>query len=258
MNQGYKADLVSIIMPTYNSSKVLKESIVSIQQQSYREWELLVVDDYSKDDTRDMLHEFAKCDKRIKLVLLAKNHGSGFARNEGLNLARGRFVGFLDSDDMWHPEKLEKQLAFMKEQNCGFSFTAYHVFDKEPTVVKRTVRVPEKINYRQLLKNTIIGCLTVVIDREKVGDFRMPLLRARQDTATWLTILKKQEYAYGMAEPLAYYRVSEASLSSNKWKMLRKNWQMYRKHEGLSLIYASYVFSCYVGNALWKRRRQIG
>ncbi|EUJ24361.1 glycosyltransferase family 2 protein, partial [Listeria cornellensis] len=214
MRQGYQADVVSIIMPTYNSSAVLKESIASIQQQGYQDWELLVVDDCSTDETRDMLREMAERDARIQLVLLTENRGSGFARNEGLSRARGRFVAFLDSDDVWHPKKLEKQLAFMRANDYGFTFTAYHVFEGKPTAVKRTVQVPEKMNYRQLLKNTIIGCLTVVIDREKVGDFRMPLLRARQDTATWLAILKEQEFAYGMAEPLAYYRVSAASLSS--------------------------------------------
>ncbi|EUJ48379.1 glycosyltransferase family 2 protein [Listeria rocourtiae] len=222
MRQGYQADVVSIIMPTYNNSTVLKESIVSIQQQGYQDWELLLVDDCSTDGTRDMLRELAERDSRIQLILLTENRGSGFARNEGLSRARGRFVAFLDSDDLWHPEKLEKQLAFMKAHNYGFTFTAYHVFEEQPTVFKRTVRVPEKIHYRQLLKNTIIGCLTVLIDREKVGDFRMPLLRARQDTATWLSILKKQDYAYGMTEPLAYYRVSATSLSSNKWRMLKK------------------------------------
>lgn len=257
MSQQYQAELVSIIMPTYNSSAVLKESVASIQKQGYQDWELLVVDDCSKDATRGMLREMAERDARIKPFFLTENRGSGFARNEGLSRASGRFVAFLDSDDLWHPEKLEKQLAFMKKHEYGFSFTAYHVFEEQPTQPKRTVHVPEKINYRQLLKNTIIGCLTVMIDREKVGDFRMPLLRARQDTATWLSILKKQEYAYGITKPLAYYRVSTGSLSSNKWKMLQKNWQMYREHENLSLMYTSYVFSCSVGNALWKRRRKI-
>ncbi|MBC2371019.1 glycosyltransferase family 2 protein [Listeria booriae] len=258
MSQVYQENLVSVIMPTYNSSSVLEASIASIQKQGYQNWELLVVDDCSKDGTQEILRQLAKRDMRIRPFFQTENRGSGFARNEGLSKARGRFVAFLDSDDLWHPDKLEEQLVFMKTHGYGFTFTAYHVFEEQPTAIKRTVRVPRKINYQQLLKNTIIGCLTVMIDREKVGDFRMPLLRARQDTATWLSILKEQDYAYGLTEPLAYYRVSATSLSSNKWRMLKKNWQMYRECEGLNIVYASYVFSCYVCNALWKRRRQIG
>lgn len=256
MSHTYQQGLVSIIMPTYNSSEALQESIASILNQTYQEWELIVVDDCSGDGTVEILKEQATRDERIITVFLSENHGSGYARNEGISRARGQYIAFLDSDDLWHQEKLFKQLEFMRQEAYGFTFTAYHVFEVEPTQKRRTVNVPEKINYSQLLKNTIIGCLTVIIDRERVGDFRMPLLRARQDTATWLTILKQQEYAYGLAEPLAYYRVSTDSLSSNKWKMLKKNWHMYREQEGLSLLYASYVFSWYVGNALWKRRRQ--
>ncbi|WP_430536125.1 glycosyltransferase family 2 protein [Listeria rocourtiae] len=256
MHQTYQADLVSIIMPTYNSGESLHESIISVLNQTYRNWELLVVDDYSSDATPQNLKKLAREDARIIPVFLTENRGSGFARNEGISRAKGQYIAFLDSDDLWHKEKLSRQLTFMKEQAHGFTFTAYHVFEEVPERQKRTVHVPEKISYTELLKNTIIGCLTVMIDREKVGDFRMPLLRTRQDTATWLSILKQQDYAYGMTEPLAYYRLSTASLSSNKWKMLQKNWQMYRQHEGLPLVYASYVFCCYVFHAIWKRRKQ--
>ncbi|MBC2195033.1 glycosyltransferase family 2 protein [Listeria booriae] len=256
MIKKYQTDLVSIVMPTYNSEGQLHASIASIQKQTYKHWELLVVDDCSSDKTAEHLQKLAKQDARIKTIFLPENRGSGFARNEGISQARGRYIAFLDSDDLWHPEKLTKQLDFMKTHGYGFSFTAYHVFEQHPAEQKRTVKVPEKINYRQLLKNTIIGCLTVMIDREEVGDFRMPLMRARQDTATWLTILKQHAYAYGLNEPLAYYRVSAASLSSNKWRMLQKNWHMYREQEKLSFLDTSYVFSCYVWNALWKRRGQ--
>ncbi|MBC1457755.1 glycosyltransferase family 2 protein [Listeria newyorkensis] len=255
MKETYQAGLVSVIMPTYNSGEALHTSIRSIISQTYQNWELLVIDDCSSDETVENLMKLATEDARINPIFLKENRGSGFARNEGISRAKGQYIAFLDSDDLWHHEKLLKQLAFMKRQEYGFTFTAYHVFEKEPEQHKRTVRVPIKINYSQLLKNTIIGCLTVMIDREKVGEFRMPLLRARQDTATWLTILKQQDYAYGMDEPLAYYRVSKTSLSSNKWNMLKKNWQMYREHEGLSFVYTSYVFCCYVCNALWKRRK---
>ncbi|WKV08014.1 glycosyltransferase family 2 protein [Thermoanaerobacterium sp. CMT5567-10] len=244
---------VSIIIPVYNAEKFIAETIKSVLHQTYTNWEMILVDDYSSDDSQKIINCFAQKDNRIKYIRLEKNCGAAVARNTGLEIAKGRYIAFLDSDDLWEPNKLEKQIKFMEENKIGFSFTSYRLIDEEGNDLNKIVTVPNKVNYNNLLKNTIIGCLTVMIDKNIIGDFRMPLVRAGQDTATWLSILRRGFEAYGINEPLAKYRKVSGSISSNKIKALKRSWNIYKNIEKLPLPKLCYVYSCYVINAIKKR-----
>ena len=245
--------LVSIVTPVYNSEKFISETIDSIQNQTYKHWELILVDDCSSDNSYDIISEYIKYDKRIRYIKLEKNSGAAVSRNTGIKNARGRFIAFLDSDDIWLPEKLEKQLKYMLDKKIGFTFTSYRYMKEDGTKTNKVAKAPYKINYNGLLKNTIIGCSTVVLDRQIVGDFLMPLVRKGQDTATWLMILRNQKYAYGIEEILVDYRLVGNSLSSNKIKALKRTWNIYRSVEKINVFKSTYVFCFYVFNAIKKR-----
>ncbi|CEI73873.1 MULTISPECIES: glycosyltransferase family 2 protein [Romboutsia] len=245
--------LVSIITPVYNAERFLGDTIKSIQNQTYKNWELVLVDDCSKDKSSDMIKEFQANDDRIRYIKLEKNSGASVSRNTGIKNAKGRFIAFVDSDDIWQPEKLKIQIEYMLENKLGFTFTSYRYMKEDGRLTKKVAKAPKKINYKGLLKNTIIGCSTVVIDKEIVGEFSMPLVRRGQDTATWLQILKTQDYAYGIEKDLVNYRLVGDSLSSNKIKALKRTWNTYRNVEKLSVLKSSYVFCFYVINAIRKR-----
>lgn len=244
---------VSIITPVYNAEKFLEDTICSVQNQTYEDWEMILVDDRSTDNSKEIITRLSKEDSRIKYIELAENSGAAVARNTAIENATGRFIAFLDADDKWTEDKLEKQLKFMKEKNIGFSFTGYTRMTEEGELLNY-VEAPGEMTYNQLLRNTAIGCLTVVVDREKVGDFRMPLVRKGQDFATWLSILKKGHNAYGLNGNLAHYRVVNNSLSSNKIGALKRTWNIYRNVENLSFIKSCYCFVGYAINAIKKRR----
>ncbi|QSB49341.1 glycosyltransferase family 2 protein [Parageobacillus toebii] len=247
-----KDSLVSIVTPTYNAERFIKSAIQSVQLQTYSNWEMIIVDDCSQDNTVEIIKNEAEKDKRIKLIQLSKNSGAAVARNTAIQNARGKYIAFLDSDDLWYPEKLEKQVAFMQENDIAFSFTSYRIINEDGTETDKIINVPKEIDYKGLLKNTIIGCLTVMLDVSKLGLVQMPNIRTRQDTALWLSILKKGYKAYGIQEPLAKYRKVKGSISSNKLKMAKQNWIMYRDLENLNVIYASWCFVNYAWNALKK------
>lgn len=248
-----KQDLISIVTPVYNSEKFISETIESVINQTYKNWEMIIVDDCSKDSSEKIIRNYIENDKRINYIKLKKNSGAAVARNTAIEKSKGKYVAFLDSDDLWESNKLEEQLEFMQQRNIAFSFTGYELIDQNGKSLNNIVQVPKEINYNELLKNTVIGCLTVMIDKEKVGEFKMPLVRAGQDTATWLLILRKGYIAYGLNEPLSRYRKVEGSISSNKLKALKRTWYTYRKLEKLSLPKSIYVFSCYTLNAIKKR-----
>ena len=244
--------LVSIITPVYNAEMFLSDTIKSVQNQTYKNWEMLLVDDCSKDNSAQIIKEFQKYDDRIKYIKLEKNSGASVSRNTGIKNAKGRFIAFVDSDDIWKPEKLEVQVKYMLENNLGFTFTSYRYMKEDGELTNKVAKAPSKINYNGLLKNTIIGCSTVVIDTDIVEYFEMPLVRRGQDTATWLQILRKEKYAYGIDKDLVYYRLVGESLSSNKIIALKRTWNTYRNVEKLGLIKSSYVFCFYVFNAIKK------
>ncbi|XQY91536.1 teichuronic acid biosynthesis protein TuaG [Metabacillus sp. HB246100] len=245
--------LVSIITPTYNGERYILDTINSVFSQTFENWEMLIVDDYSTDRTRDILEEYSKRDKRIKPVYLKENQGAAVARNTALRHAQGKYIAFLDGDDKWYPEKLSKQLDFMEKHDIAFSYTEYDLMDEKGMSLGSIVTVPKTIDYHGLLKNTIIGCLTVMINKEKTGYFEMPNIRTRQDFALWLSILKKGFLAYGMQETLSTYRLVPGSISSNKIKAAKKTWYVYRKVERLSILYSTWCFINYAFQAIKKR-----
>lgn len=248
-----KEDLVSVIMPTYNSEKFIKKAIDSVINQTYKKWELIIVDDNSSDNTEIIVKEY--CDKYCNIMYIKSevNNGAAISRNIAIEKSSGRYLAFLDSDDVWFSNKLERQLNFMKNNDCVISYTSYEVINDINGEVIKKVIVPSTLNYHQYLSNTIIQTVTVIVDRKKVPDIRMPNIRTRQDFATWLSILKRGYIAYGMNEVLGQYRWTKNSLSSNKLKAAKRNWYVYRKIENLNIFYASYVFICYSTNAVRKR-----
>ena len=246
-------ELVSVITPSYNSASFIEDSINSVIQQTYDNWELIIVDDASTDHSRDIINRMAKKDKRILPIFFSNNSGSATARNTAINNSKGRFIAFLDADDMWRKEKLEKQIAFMRENDFAFSFTSYQPISEDRKKLYREIKVPKVIDYDGLLKNTIIGCLTVVIDTKKVNDIKMPNLRTSQDLALWLSILKRGTQAYGIEENLAFYRVVKQSSTSNKLKVMLGVWKIYRDYENLNFIKSLWCFLNYGFNALKKR-----
>jgi len=248
-----KQPLVSIITPSYNSEKYIRETVKSVQEQTYTNWEMIIVDDCSSDNSRAVLEELARDEERVKIHFLQENSGAAVARNTAIKLAKGQYIAFLDSDDKWKPNKLQTQLDFMRNNNYAFSFTSYDLMNENGELLDKSVHVPTEIDYHGLLKNTIIGCLTVMIDKEKVGDFQMPNIRARQDFALWLLILKRGFKAYGLQQSLAIYRIVPGSVSSNKVNMIKKNWYVYRKIENLNVLSASWYIFNYAFNALKKR-----
>ncbi|WP_062051273.1 glycosyltransferase family 2 protein [Bacillus sp. JCM 19034] len=246
---------VSIITPAYNAEAYIAETIESVLAQTYENWEMLIVDDCSTDRTVEIVQSYAAREPRIRFIQLDKNQGPAITRNTAIQAASGRYLAFLDSDDKWLPEKLERQLQFMKERNVAFSFTQYHVIDLEGNETGKLVDVPEEATYEDLLKHNVVGCLTVLLDKEKVGAVEMVDIRSRQDYVLWLHICKRGFTAYGLKEPLALYRVGRQSVSSNKIKMAKQNWRVYREIEGLNLVKSLWYFGHYVVFKLVKYAR---
>lgn len=238
--------LISIITPAYHSEEFIADTIESVLAQTYPNWELIIVDDCSQDQTVDIVKSYAKKDARIKLYTLNENRGPAITRNTAIQHANGRYLAFLDSDDQWLPEKLEKQLRFMQDHQIAFSFTAYHVIEQDGTATGTISEVPDRAVYTDLLKNNVVGCLTVMLDRAIIGDVEMVNIRSRQDYALWLDITRRGFPAYGMSEPLAKYRTVANSLSSNKVKMAKQNWRVYREIEKLNLVKSMWYFMHFV------------
>ncbi len=248
-------ELVSIIMPNYNSESFVKESIESILSQSYENWELILVDDCSSDGSIKIIDSMMSNDRQIKLIKLKQNSGPAVARNKAIKEAKGRYIAFLDSDDLWTPDKLAKQISFMEKNDVSLSFTGYYRIEEESGEIIDQIHVPQKVDYYELLKQNIIGCLTAIYDTEKIGKVYMPDIRKRQDFGLWLNILKKVPYAYGMDEPLAYYRVRTASVSSNKIHASKYNWTLYREVEKLPIHKAIYYFGWYIYRSIKKYKK---
>lgn len=246
--------LVSIIMPSYNSALTVRESIESVKSQTLVDWELLITDDNSNDETTSIIEQYQKNDERIKLFVLNSNSGAGVARNNSIENAKGRFIAFLDSDDVWHKNKLEKQIAFMLKHNYALTYTSYQKIDTNSRL-GGIVHPPLKVNYKELLKSNVIGCLTAIFDTELVGKVYMPHIRKRQDMALWLMILKKTDFAWCLNEVLAYYREGHTSLSSNKLKVLSSQWFFYRKYLMLNFVRSAYYFTHYIFRAFFKHRK---
>ena len=228
-------DLVSIVMPTYNSSEFVVESIFSIQAQTYTNWELLITDDCSSDKTVKLIQNLASMDSRIKVFQLTENGGAGVARNHSLEKAAGRYIAFLDSDDLWAPEKLEKQLMFMAQLNADFSFTAYNHIDIAGDFLKK-IEVPASVDHRSLLIGNVIATSTVIIRREAFQDLNMPNFPRAQDFALWLKLLREVAKAYGLKESLSDYRVTPNTGNRRKFFALKYLYNIFTKQEKKSPI----------------------
>ena len=240
-----KNNLVSIIMPTYNCGKFIGETIQSVINQTYTNWELIITDDCSSDDTEKVVKKYLK-DKRIKYVRFDKNKGAAEARNNSMNLANGKYMAFLDSDDLWMVNKLEKQLKFMIDNNYNFTCTAYEQVDEDDKLLNKIIKPREKANYNRILLDCPVGNSTVMYNVDNLGKFKVPNIRKRNDDALWLQILKKEKYIYGINDILMRYRVRENSISSNKLSLIKYHWQLYREIEHLSVV-RSIFHICYWG-----------
>jgi len=245
--------LVSIITPCYNSERFINECVSSVLEQTYTNWELIIIDDASDDNSRELISNIAERDNRIKFVFLTKNIGVAGARNIALEMSMGRYIAFLDSDDVWKKEKLSLQIDFMQCHNISFSFSSYQPMSENGNKFFRKIIAPSKINYNSFLKNTIIGCLTVVLDKHKLGDFKVPNLRTSQDMALWLLIMRSGVTAHGIEKSLAYYRIVGDSNTSNKFKVIQGVWRIYLIEEGLGYMRSIWYFLNYAFNAVKKR-----
>ena len=245
--------LVSIITPSYNSARFINECVSSVLGQTYTNWELIIVDDASDDNSRELISNIAARDNRIKFVFLTVNIGVAGARNIALEKSKGRYIAFLDSYDVWKKEKLTMQIHFMQSHDVSFSFSSYEPMSENGIEIFKEIKAPFKIDYNTLLKNTIIGCLTVVLDKDKIGDFKVPNLKTSQDLALWLSIMKDGVIAYGIKQSLAYYRIVGKSNTSNKFKVFVGVWKVYRNEEGLGYMKSIWCFLNYAFNAVKKR-----
>ncbi|MFE5947117.1 glycosyltransferase family 2 protein [Streptomyces sp. NPDC056480] len=251
--------LVSVVMPVYNSAATLGASVRSVLSQTHSDLELLVTDDKSSDDSMDLLMEFARQDERVKPESAPVQGGAGRARNLAIERARGDYVAFLDSDDLWLPEKTERQIEFAAAGDAPLTFTSYYKMDADYdgestdfTPNGRVIRAREHVDYRAMLVRDYIGALTAMYDRNALGTRLMPEMRKRQDYALWLSIMRDGADARGLTEPLAVYRAHQAgSLSSNKLSLVPYNWELYRQHEGLSVPRATRALT----GAVWQSLR---
>ena len=245
--------LVSVIMPCYNMEKYISETIASVQRQTYPHWELLIVDDASTDNTAKLVEKLQKQDERIHFFRKPEHSGIADTRNECIQKAQSQFMAFLDADDVWYPEKLEKQLSFMIENKVGFTYSAYDWIDENGNALNKRISTIGDLDYEAYLRNTIIGCSTVMVNKNIVGKVVVPNFRTSEDTATWLDILKQGHLAYAIDEVLVSYRIRRRSASSNKFKASFDLWKVYRRHEQLPLVEALRYFSSYAFNAIKKR-----
>lgn len=252
MDKNYLDGLVSIIIPVYNAEKFLERTLNSVLAQTYKGFEVILVDDRSTDESAQVIAKYTAKHPEIKYHLQEKNMGAAVARNTALEIAQGRYVAFLDSDDEWYPEKLEAQLNLLKEKNMFFGYTAIEMVDENDNIVKGKREVKEEVDYKFLLRNTMIATSSVLVDRSKFGDFRMPLRRGGQDYATWLLLLRTGEKACGINEALVKYRQTSNSLSSNKFKSIRQVWEIQTQNEHINKFAVGINVFCFAFNAFKK------
>lgn len=245
--------LVSIITPSYNSALLIPDTIQSVILQTFGDWEMIIVDDCSRDSSVEVIQSFVDYESRIKLIRLEENSGAAVARNVAIEAAQGRYIAFLDSDDVWLPHKLEKQIDFMMSNNYSFTYSAYEKINDSNEVIG-TISIPTKASYESVLKINSISCLTAIYDTNFFGKVYMPLIRKRQDLGLWLKLLKQTETAFGIDEILAQYRIRPDSISANKIDAAKFTWHLYRHIENLSMIKASYFFSHYAVNGLLRTK----
>ncbi len=252
--------LVSIVTPMYKGADFVGETIQSVLAQSYTDWEMIIVDDCSPDQGAGIavVSSYAKKDPRIHLIASKENRGSSGARNIALKAARGRYIAFLDSDDLWHPDFLEKQLAFMQEKNAAVVFSSYRRIDeKSKEEILSPFIVPARVNYKSLLKTCPIFPSTAIYDTSKIEKiyFNEALGSLRDDYVYWLSMLRGGGYAHGNPEILVDYRLRKSSVTANKKRVVKPQWNVLRKVEHLSPIRSAYYLCCWAVISYFKYRK---
>lgn len=242
---------VSIITPAYNASKYIEETIDSVMKQTDSDWEMVIVDDCSDDDTYAIAKRCAEEESRIRVFRNEENSGVAYTRNRALDEARGKYVAFLDADDLWLPNKIEKQVQFMENGGFVLSYTDYQRFDSiTGERKKRIIRAPAKMTARRIYGDTSIGCLTVMVNRDISGPFHMPLLNHTEDNITWQTILSRGYVGYRLGEVLSLYREGNSSLTSGKKKAAIQQWKTYREYYKFSIAKSAFYFVQYAFHAV--------
>lgn len=244
--------LVSIITPCYNSADFIVPTLHSVLEQTYKNWELIVIDDCSKDNTCKIIEGFVQQNHNIKLIKLSQNGGVANARNVGLEHAKGKYVAFLDSDDIWLKEKLAKQVTYMEGQNLPMTFCAYNRIDEEGNIISRKIEAPGSVNYRQLLSHNVIIFSTSLTLRSAIGDLKFKKA-GHEDWIFWLDLFKKNISGYGINEALVLYRIRKGSVSANKLKVIGYTWKILRESEKLGFFESAYHFIKYAFSTVWKR-----
>lgn len=251
-----KQKLVSIIVPVYNVEKFIRETLDCVRSQTYPHWELLLVEDGSQDKSIEVIEAYVKetGEQRIRIIRQPSNMGAARARNRGLQEAQGRYIAYLDADDIWMPRKLERELAFMEQKKAAFAYTGYEFADERGVGTGKIVRVPPTLTYKEALKNTTIFTTTVMFDTDKIEKelLEMPIIKS-EDTALWWKILRRGYTAYGLDENLVKYRRAGRSLSSNKLEAVRRIWGLYRQAEGMGILSSAWHFCFWAFRAVKRR-----
>lgn len=249
-------ETVSIIVPVYNAEKYILETIEHVAAQTYEDWELLLVVDGGGDASARVIREYKEFhgDNRLRILENRENMGAARARNRGLREAVGRYIAYVDADDLWRPDKLREQLRFMREQQAAFTFTGYEFADEQGTGTGKVVHVPSRLSYREALKNTTVFTSTVMFDTGKIPRelLEMPDIKS-EDTALWWKVLRNGYTAYGLDRNLVLYRRPARSLSSNKLEAVRRIWNLYRRAEGLSVFVSAWNFCFWAWRAVKRR-----
>ena len=236
----YNKDLVSIICPNYNCGRFIAQSIETVLAQTHTQWEMLIVDDCSNDNSYEIALEYAKKDNRIKLIRNEINSGAAISRNKALDLAQGEFITFLDSDDLWVAEKLEKQIKFMRNNNCDFCFSRYDLIDEDNKSLGKTARVPKKLSYMKLLHHDFIGCLTAMYRSDFTNGIRSFIIKNNNDYGLFLQVVKKSQNAMSLNEVLAHYRIRKSGISRRKLKKVKPFFELMHKY-----LHFPYIISCW-------------
>lgn len=247
--------MVSIVVPVYNAGKYIGETIDMVMGQTYDRFELILVNDCSADNSVEVIKKKQEAyGEVIRLIDLKENGGAAAARNAGIDAAKGEFLAFLDADDIWLPEKLSREVAFIKEKDAAFVFCSYEFGDEEAKPTGRVVKAPSCITFRKALSRTVIFTSTVLFDLKKLtkDEVHMPIIES-EDTATWWSILKRGNVAYGLDEVLVIYRRPAKSLSSNKFKAIKRIWGLYRNIAELSAIESAWYFVGWAFRATLRR-----
>ena len=246
--------LVSIVTPVFNASRYLAKTIESVLAQTYQNWELLLSDDLSTDDSLTIAKSFQEKDQRIKILESEENTGPAGCRNRAIRAASGKYIAFLDSDDLWVPEKLQVQVQFMEKGGYDLCYSSYQKIDEQGDIIGNRISVPRSTGYDRLLNSNVIPCLTTLYNVERIGKYFMEDI-GHEDYVYWLRILKNGHIAQGMADVLAYYRVRRDSISNNKFKAASFQWKIYRNVLNLNVWRSLYHFSIYSILGLRKHKK---